>query len=497
MPIRPPEGTHTDPSIRTKAGEAAVNRQNVRSSSRDRSAERRESMEALGSEPVGRLLWHACMQTTMAVGVYGIYALTNAWFVARGVGPVAVAGVNMIAPVLILVGAVSTTVGAGGASLVSRSLGAGDRAGAARAAGNAFVVFWATALVVGLTGVLLIDPLLTALGATGPVRADARAYGVIILAGAITGTGFSSLVRAEGRLRFATMLWVLPVITQITLDPILIFGAGMGVRGAAYGTVGGQAVSAGMSVWFFFGQRHRPYRIRGADLKPHGPTLRRLAAVGSPSLLAGLGAALLAALANNLLVDAGGTVALSAWALCTRIGTFVTMPQLGIAQGLPPVVGFNAGRGAPDRVSRATTLALRATVGYGTLVALALAATAGPLVGLFTNDSNVRTEAVHALRILALSYPLSGIVPLLSARFQALGRPGPSYLISIGSVLAVKVPLLIGLGHLGASGVWASFPAAELIAASLALLVLHRQPAPAAGREAKPSAESALRTTLQ
>ena len=298
MPIRPPEGTHTDPSIRTKAGEAAVNRQNVRSSSRDRSAERRESMEALGSEPVGRLLWHACMQTTMAVGVYGIYALTNAWFVARGVGPVAVAGVNMIAPVLILVGAVSTTVGAGGASLVSRSLGAGDRAGAARAAGNAFVVFWATALVVGLTGVLLIDPLLTALGATGPVRADARAYGVIILAGAITGTGFSSLVRAEGRLRFATMLWVLPVITQITLDPILIFGAGMGVRGAAYGTVGGQAVSAGMSVWFFFGQRHRPYRIRGADLKPHGPTLRRLAAVGSPSLLAGLGATLLAALAN-------------------------------------------------------------------------------------------------------------------------------------------------------------------------------------------------------
>ena len=104
---------------------------------------------------------------------------------------------------------------------------------------------------------------------------------------------------------------------------------------------------------------------------------------------------------------------------------------------------------------------------------------------------------MHALRILALSYPLSGIVPLLSARFQALGRPGPSYLISIGSVLAVKVPLLIGLGHLGAIGVWASFPAAELIAAGLALLVLHRHPASAADREAKPSAESALGPTLQ
>lgn len=239
------------------------------------------------------------------------------------------------------------------------------------------------------------------------------------------------------------------------------------------------------------------YRIRCADLRPHGPTLRRLVAVGSPSLLAGLGASLLAALANNLLVDAGGTAALSAWALCTRIGTFVTMPQLGIAQGLPPVVGFNAGRGADRRVTRATTLALRATVGYGALVALALAVTAGPLAGLFTDDSNVRTDAVHALRILALSYPLSGIVPLLSARFQAIGRPGPSYLISIGSMLAVKVPLLIGLGHLGAIGVGASFPAAELIAASLALLVLHHHPTSAASPDMTPSAESALGPTLQ
>lgn len=430
--------------------------------------------EALGTEPVGRLLWHACTQTTMSVGVYGIYALTNAWFVARGVGPVAFAAVNTIAPVLMVIGAVATTVGAGGASLVSRSLGAGDPARAARAAGNALVGFWASAVAVGVVGLLLIDPLLTALGATGELRGYARDYAIIILAGTLTATGFSSLVRAEGRMRFSTLLWVLPVLTQITLDPILIFGCGLGVRGAALGTVGGQAVSAGLSLWFFFGQRRRPYRIGLAQLRPHAATLRQLVAVGSPSFLAGFGATLLTALANNLLVAAGGAVALGAWALCARIGTFVAMPQLGIAQGLQPVVGFNAGRGDAGRVREATTLTLRATVTYGLVMCVALLVAAEPLTGLFTTDPAVRDQAVTALRIVALSYPFAGIVPLLSARFQALGRPRPAYLISIGTIVAVKVPLLIAFSRLGTTGLWASFPAAELVAAGAAVLVLRR-----------------------
>ena len=183
---------------------------------------------ALGTRPLGRLLWHTCSQTTMSVGVYGVYALSNAWFVSRGVGPVAFAAVNLVAPVLLILGAVATTVGVGGASLVSRSLGRDDPAQAARASGNAFLVYWVTAVVVSVVGVVSIDPLLTLLGATAETRGYARDYGLVILAGAVTATGFSSLVRAEGRMRFSTMLWVIPVLTQLTLDPLLIFGCGWG-----------------------------------------------------------------------------------------------------------------------------------------------------------------------------------------------------------------------------------------------------------------------------
>ncbi|MGN9909940.1 MATE family efflux transporter [Phytohabitans sp. LJ34] len=439
-------------------------------------AARGDHAAALGTEPVGRLLWQACTQTTMAVGVYGIYALTNAWFVARGVGAVAFAAVNLVAPVLLILGAVATTVGAGGASLVSRSLGRGDPRTAARAAGNAFVVFWATALTVSVAGVLLLDPLLDLLGATGQTHAYAREYGLIILAGAITATGFSSLVRAEGRMRFSTLLWVVAVLTQIILDPILIFGFDLGVRGAALGTVGGQAVGLVLSLWFFFALPGRPYRIRLADLRPHGPTMRQVVTLGAPSFLAGFGATVLVAVANNLLAGSGGAVALAAFALCARVGTFVAMPQLGIAQGLQPVVGYNAGLGATGRVARATTLTLRATVGYGTVVCGLVVVLAGPLTALFTNDAAVHEQAVTALRVLALAYPLAGVAPLISARFQALGQPRASYLISVGTLIAIKIPFLVAFSRYGQSALWWSFPAAELAVAAVALLILRRRP---------------------
>lgn len=383
------------------------------------------------------------------------------------------AAVNLVAPVLLVLGAVSTTVGVGGASLVSRHLGAGDLAGAARSAGNAVAIFWTAAVVVMVAGLLAIEPLLTMLGARGDTRGTARDYAIVILAGALVSTGFSSLVRAEGRMRFSTMLWVLPVLVQIILDPLLIFGFGLGVRGAALGTVGGQAVSAAMSIWFFFLQRRRPYHIGVADLSFHGPTVRALFGVGAPSFLAGFGATLLVVLVNNTLSYAGGAIALAAYAVCARIQTFVMMPQLGISQGLQPIVGYNAGRGLHDRVLRARTLSLRATVLYGTLVAVAVALLAEPLVGVFIDGAPAAT-AEQALRIIAVGYTVAGVAPLISAYCQSLGRAAPSYLISIGTLLAVKVPLVLVLGRLGTNGVWAALAVGEITAAAGALLILRR-----------------------
>jgi putative MATE family efflux protein len=431
----------------------------------------RDHTGSLGTRPIGRLLWWTCSQTTLSVGVYGIYALTNAWFVARGVGETALAAVNLVAPIILMLGAVSTTVGVGGASVVSRMLGAGRPDQAARAAGNAFVVFWSVAVFITVAGLLALDPLLTVLGASGTTVAYARPYAALIIAGSIFSTGFSALVRAEGRLRFSTMLWVVPVLVQIVLDPLLIYVCGLGVSGAALGTVGGQAVSAGMAVWFFFFQRARPYRIRPADLRPHPATIGAVLAVGAPSFLAGFGGTLLAALINTTLA-ATGAVALAAYAVCARLQTFVFTPQIGITQGIQPIVGYNAGRRLTGRVHRTLTLAMRATVIYGAMTAALIALLAQPLVELFISDPETTAVTVPALRIIAIGFVFAGIPPLISAYFQSLGRATPSYLISIGTLVIIKAPLVLALGTSGPTGIWIGLPIGEAISVAAAVGLL-------------------------
>ncbi|WP_084126754.1 MATE family efflux transporter [Demequina sp. NBRC 110054] len=430
--------------------------------------------EELGTRALGPLLWSTCSQTTLSVSLYGVYALTNAWFVARGVGETALAAVNLVAPLLLFIGAMSTTVGIGGASLVSRHLGAGRPDDAGRAAGNAFSLFWGSAVVFTTLGLVFLDPLLRAAGATEATLPYARPYAAILMLGAIVATGFSAIVRAEGRIGFATAMWVSAVLVQITLDPLLIFGLDMGVAGAAWGTVGGQAVSAVMALWFFFVQRQRPYRVRARDLLPHRSTVSRVVGIGAPSFLTGLGATLLTATVNASLAVAGASI-LAAYAVASRVQTFASMPQLGITQGIQPIVGFNAGSGRSARVGGTRTRGLAATVLYGALASAAIIVAARPIARAFLDDPDTVDHATSAVRIIAIGLIFSGVPPLISAYFQAMGRPGPSYAITLGTLALLRLPLvLLANGH-GAVALWIALPVGEALSALASWIVLRRR----------------------
>lgn len=430
-----------------------------------------ESAETLGTAPVGRLLWTMSLQTTASVGLYGVYALTNAWFVAWGVGETALAAVNLAAPLLLIIGAVSTTVGVGGASLVSRALGAGRPDRAAAAAGNAIALFWLVAICSTVVGLLALDPLLIALGATGETLGYARSYGAIILAGAIFATGFSAIVRAEGRLAYSMLLWIVPLVVQILLDPLLIFVFHLGKAGAALGTVAGQAVSAALAFRFFFLMRDRPYRVGLPHLRLRLRTVSEVVGIGAPSFLAGFGATLLTALINQRLALVGA-VALAAFAVVSRVQTFVMTPQIGLTQAAQPIIGFNVGRSDGARVARTLRLSIGASLGYGTLIAAAVFLAAGPLAGAFLAPGPAHAQAVAALRVVAVGFVVAGIAPLVSGYLQALGQARGSYLISLGSILLVKVPLVLALAGVAPMGIWLALPAGEVGSCLLAVGLL-------------------------
>lgn len=430
-------------------------------------------VERLGSEGIGKLLLEMSSQTTFSLLVYAIYSITDTYFLSVGVGPLAAAGASIVAPVLIALGGVSTTVGAGGASVVSRALGAGDTARASRAVASTFLVFWAAALAITALGVAFVEPLVYALGATERIAPYAIAYGRIILLGAITSTGFSAIIRADGSARFSTAIWVIPVTVNIVLCWLFIMVLGMGAAGAALATVAGQAVSAGMSVYFFFFRPGRSYAIRAAYFRPNWPIIGEVAMIGLPSLIKNLSVGLTAAITNNLLRQLGGDAALSVFAIVGRLASALLTPHTGIVQGMQPLVGYNFGQGKLGRVRKAVRLSLGAGAAYGALVCAVCLAAPQALIEVLSSDTTVLGQGQPALRLMALALPLAGVSMVAAATFQAVGRVRQALALTLGGILAVKLPVLLVASQLfGLGGIWAADACSELLLCAIAGVML-------------------------
>src|SRR5512138_3532910 len=246
----------------------------------------------LGSEKIGSLLWEMSSQTTLSLLVYAIYSITDTYFLSVGINSLAAAGASIISPVLIALGGVATIVGAGGASVVSRALGEKNAERASRTVANTFLIFWMVAVTITIFGSLFIKPIVYLLGATDTIAPYAIAYGRIIFLGAITGTGYSAIIRADGNARFSTAIWVIPVSANLLLCWLFIMVLHMGVSGAALATVMGQSISAGMSVYFFFFRKNRSYHIKAAYFKPDWSIIGEVLMIGLPSFLKSISASL-------------------------------------------------------------------------------------------------------------------------------------------------------------------------------------------------------------
>lgn len=436
---------------------------------------RASGVERLGTESIGKLLLELSSQTTFSLLVYAIYTVTDTYFLSVGVGPLAAAGASIIAPVLIALGAVATTVGAGGASVVSRALGERNVERASRTVAMTFLIFWVAAITISVLGTLFIEPIVHLLGATESIAPHAVEYGRIIFLGAITSTGFSAIIRADGNARYSTAIWVIPVTVNLVLCWLFIMVLGMGAAGAALATVAGQTVSAGMGIYFFFFRKNRSYEIRASYFRPNWPIIAEVLLIGVPSFAKNLSVSLAAIITNNLLRQMGGDSALSVFAIVGRLYSGLMIPQTGIVQGMQPVVGYNFGQHNLGRVREAIRLSLGAAVIYGALVCALCLLIPAALIALLSRESVVIVEGQTALRLLALASPLAGVALVTAASFQAVGRVREALLLTLGGIVLVKVPVLLLAAHLfSLTGIWAAEAVSELILCLVALLMLRK-----------------------
>lgn len=430
-------------------------------------------VERLGTEKIGKLLWEMSSQTTFSLLVYGIYSITDTYFLSVGINSLAAAGASIISPVLIVLGGVATIVGVGGASVVSRALGEGKVERASRTVANTYLIFWTVALAITILGTLFIKPLVYLLGATESIAPYAISYGRIIFLGALTSTGFSAIIRADGNIRYSTAIWIIPVTANTILSWLFIMVLQIGVAGAAIATVAGQAISAGMSIYFFFFRKNRSYQIQAVYFKPDKSIIAEVLMVGLPSFLKSISTSLVVIVTNNLLRLMGGDSALGIFAIISRLYAALNMPQTGITQGMQPIVGYNFGQQHFKRVRQTIRLALGGAMIYGLLVCVLCWLFPTTLISLLSKESTIISEGQNALRLLSLSYPLGGIAIMVAAYFQSVGKAREALTLTLGGIIFVKLPVLMLASRLFAlNGIWVAEAISESILCAVALFML-------------------------
>ena len=202
--------------------------------------------------------------------------------------------------------------------------------------------------------------------------------------------------------------------------------------------------------------------------------------IGLPSFLKSLSASLVVIITNNLLRLIGGDSALGVFAIVSRLYAALITPQTGIVQGMQPLVGYNFGQKHIDRVRKTMSLSLGATIMYGLLVCGLCVLIPITLIGLLSREPVILTEGQTALRLLSLSYPLSGVAILIAAYFQSIGKAKEALLLTLGGIFFVKLPVLLLASRLFAlNGIWASEAISELILCGVSLMILRNYQAKA------------------
>jgi putative MATE family efflux protein len=430
--------------------------------------------EMLANEQTGKLLFKLSMPAIIGMLVQALYNMVDTIFVGRGVGTMGIGGIAIVFPVQIFMMAVAQTVGIGGASIISRRLGAGDKRGAALTLGNMVLLSGFLSVAVLAAGKIFMSPVLKMFGATPSILPYAKDYFKIIILGAPLITfamAVNNAARAEGNAGIAMGTMLVGAGLNIVLDPLFIFGLNMGIRGAAVATVISQAASATF-LFIYFQSGKSEIHFGFGYLRIRWGIVKEIFAIGA-SVFARHGAmTVTSALINNALRSYGGDIGIAAFGVIFRVFSFFIMPMMGINQGLQPILGFNYGAGRYGRVMESfrkgvVSSTLYSSVGYAVLMLFP-----GVILGIFSSDPDLIRIGREAMRIAILIFPLVGFQIVGSGLFQALGKAVPALFLSLARQVLFLIPMVILLPlFLGLSGVWVSFPAADALS-FLATLVL-------------------------
>ena len=428
----------------------------------------------LGGRDVRRTIIRLALPTVAGLSINALHHTVNAVFVGM-IGAHAMAAITVVFPLLIVVAAVGEGLGVGIAATIARLLGKGALGRASVTASTVLVL--AVPIGLSLTAIILLlrRPLLILFGATAETWPMAETYLCITAFGAtLTLLQIISdfVAIAEGNTRFSMWTLLGGFTLNIVLDPILIFGVGLGVAGAAVATMLSQlAVIAAYAVYFHRRAGRVRVSLRFARLRLR--ILLPVVAMGFSTTLASILTSVALAMVYHQAGVFGGDTAIAGLGIALRLLTLGSLPLLGFTLGAQPVVGFAWGAGDRARVLAAIRFALAAATAFALLYGSTVIVLAGPIARMFTTDPAVQMLAANAIVAIHAAFLLAAPRMVVLVLLQAMGQARRAALVSLAPQGYLLIPLLIVLPHwFGINGIVASLVLAATLTSLLAIALL-------------------------
>ncbi len=433
-----------------------------------------DKKDFLGKDPIGKLLLRLALPTVTAQIINMLYNIVDRMYIGhiKDVGALALTGVGVCMPIIMIVSAFAALVGNGGAPRASISMGQGDYKSAEKNLGNCFVLQIIISVV--LTAVLLVGnrSFLMAFGASENTIQYALDYMNIYALGTIfvqLTLGMNAFITAQGFAKTGMLSVLIGAVANIILDPIFIFGFNMGVSGAALATIISQAFSCIWVLAFLFGKKTL-LRIRRENMRLSAKIILPTLALGSSTFVMQASESVISVCFNSSLLKYGGDIAVGAMTILTSVMQFAMLPLQGLGQGAQPIISYNYGARNKQRVSSAYKLLLKASLTYSVLLWLFVMIFPQGFAMMFTSDTELLNFTKNALRIYMGSMFLFGIQMACQMTFTALGKAVDSIIVAVMRKFVLLLPLIYIMPNIvtadKTNAVYMAEPIADFLAVS-------------------------------
>lgn len=435
-----------------------------------------ENTRELAELNVAKLMLKFFIPAFIGVFVNAMYNIVDRIFIGQGVGSLALSGISATFPIMLIVMGFGMLIGIGAGVLVSINLGRQDMDKAEKVLGSSFLLMILVSILITVIGFAIKGPMLRSFGATPETIHYANDFLNIILAGTVfqvVGFSLNNIIRAEGNAKTAMYSMIISAGTNMILNPIFIFGFGMGVKGSAYATVISMII---LTIWVLihFRSSKSVVKLRLENILFDWKILLEIIAIGMAPFSMQIANSVVQGLLNTKLITFGGDLAVGAMGIVNSVITLIVMSIVAINMATQPIISFNYGAKAYSRVKDTLRVAIVSATIISIMAFILVEAFPSQIVKLFnSSDPGLLAFGTEGLRLTMLSLPFVGFQVVTGNFFQSMGNAKIAVLLTLLRQVIILIPLLFILpAYFGLQGIWMSMPISDLCSGIIVVFFL-------------------------